>query len=170
MSERAAIEKADGSIDKMEAGPGFNLLHFAQKRLEHTATPATYDGAGNEVTPKQYTETLVGVFDESVFPSRAYRDQWREQGGVVVTDMALARAEKLDELRVTRKVKFEALDAEWMKAMGQGDSGAAATAESKRQALRDLITKDGAPGTVQPAIDGIDDPDELKAYLPVELR
>ena len=84
---------------------------------------------------------------------------WRHAGnGQIVVDMPAARALKMGRIRKERQRRFPSLDAEWMKAMGQGDSAMAATIEAKRQHLRDL------PQTV--GLEAIATPEALAGFQP----
>lgn len=84
---------------------------------------------------------------------------WRHAGnGRIVVDMPTARKLKMAQIRAEREGRFPPLDAEWMKAMGQGNSAVAATIEAKRQHLREL------PQTVD--LEAIATPETLAAFEP----
>lgn len=102
------------------------------------------------------------IVDEAAVPAdRTFRNAWTAAPGQIVHDMAKCRAIHRDRIRALRKPLLESLDAQWMKAIATGDSGAAAAAEAKRQRLRD------APA--DPSIDAARTVDELKAVVPAGL-
>lgn len=86
---------------------------------------------------------------------RTYRNGWQASGGLVRHDIAKCRTLHRDRLRALRKPLLEALDAQWMRAKGQGNEDAAAVIEARRQALRD------APA--DPRIEAAKSVEELKA-------
>ena len=89
----------------------------------------------------------------------AFPGAWRHLGGGNIgIDMPAARAVKLDRIREERNGRFPSLDAEWMKATGQGDSAAATAIEAKRQHLREL------PRTVD--LEAIATPEALAGFQP----
>ena len=90
---------------------------------------------------------------------KLFMGAWRHAAeGQIVVDMPAARKLKIDQIRGERDGRFPPLDAEWMKAVGQGDSAAAATVEAKRQHLRDL------PQNLN--LDAIETPEALAAFEP----
>jgi len=66
-----------------------------------------------------------------------FRDAWRDDGEVIVTDIAIARQIWQGVARSARFPLLAELDGQWMRAMGQGKKAQAAAIEEKRQALRD---------------------------------
>lgn len=104
----------------------------------------------------------VTVHDVSELPQdRTFRNAWTHDGVNMSVNMPKARTIHLDRIRAVRKSALERLDADWMKATGQGRVADAATIESQRQVLRDL------PQTLP--VDQCTTPDELKALWPAEL-
>ncbi|MEE8433321.1 MAG: hypothetical protein V3S64_00900 [bacterium] len=90
---------------------------------------------------------------------KQFHAAWRHAGGgQIVVDMPAARKLKMDQIRAEREGRFPPLDAEWMKAMGQGNSAAGAAIEAKRQHLREL------PQTVD--LEAIATPEELETFEP----
>ena len=89
----------------------------------------------------------------------AFRGAWRHAGGgQIAVDLPKARKIKMGRIRAGRNSRFPALDAEWMKAMGQGDNTVAAAIEAKRQILRDL------PSTTD--LNTLTTPEALAAFEP----
>lgn len=78
------------------------------------------------------------VKEEEIPVDRTYRNALRVQGNKLEYDMAQARNLHLDQIRIAREKKFIELDAQWMRAVGQGLTNEALTIELQRQALRDL--------------------------------
>ena len=92
-------------------------------------------------------------------PGELFCDAWRHSGGgQLQVDMPEARKIKMDRNRTERAPRLNALDKDWMRATGQGDSGTASTVEARRQILRDL------PATFD--LDAISTPEELEAFQP----
>ena len=81
---------------------------------------------------------IVGECDPSTLPSWRFLDCWRHNGKTVIVDMALAREQRLTEIRSERMSRFVALDAEWMRATGQKRAAEADAIEARRQLLRDI--------------------------------
>ena len=101
--------------------------------------------------------------DPSEIPSdRTFRNAWKQNAGKVEHDMAKCRDLWRAHLRVLRKPKLEALDAEYMRADEIGDTGLKAQIAAQKQVLRDV--------TVDPAIDAAQTPQALKQFLPAVLR
>ena len=97
--------------------------------------------------------------DDDPLPDIRWRDCWRNRGdGRIHVDMPMARAQRLEEIRVERNVLFAPLDAEWMKAMGQKNQAEADLMEAKRQQLRDI------PNTLD--LDSISKLEVLEAFEP----
>ncbi len=70
--------------------------------------------------------------------SREYRDAWMHDGTTVTHDLAKAKTIALTKIRRAREIALAALDGQWMRAMGKGDTAAGAVAiEAQRQVLRD---------------------------------
>ena len=104
--------------------------------------------------------TVLGEIDPAKLPPYRFRDCWRQSGQAIQVDMALARAQRLVEIRAARNVRFAALDAEWMRALGQKRTAEADAIEAKRQVLRDI------PQTCAPLLDACGSVDELIAFEP----
>ena len=89
----------------------------------------------------------------------AFPGTWRHLGGGNIRiDMPSARVIKMDQIRRARDSYFPPLDAEWMKAMGQGDAAMSVRIETQRQHLRDI------PQTV--GLEAISTPEALMAFEP----
>jgi len=80
----------------------------------------------------------VRKIDPEDLPDRLFREAWAFSGQAIVVNMDRAREIHRDRLRAIRAPLFEPLDVEVTRALVSGDSGAAAAAEAKRQALRDV--------------------------------
>lgn len=93
-------------------------------------------------------------------PSGRFRWCWRYRNGQVVVDMALARQQRLKELREERDGRFPEADKAWMRAVGQKRPADADQWEQYRQALRDL------PATAQTDLDRLLTPSALETYQP----
>jgi len=76
--------------------------------------------------------------------------------------MPLARTQRMAEIRAERGRRFGPLDADWMKATGQGNAARADEIEGVRQQFRDIPNGLIAEGTVE----GIATPEELEAFQP----
>ena len=94
---------------------------------------------------------------------RVFREAWTFGGnpedGVISVDMTKARNIWRNKIRLARKDKLEALDAEYMKALETNADTSVIV--SKKQALRD------APS--DPAIDAATTPEELRTVAPQGL-
>jgi hypothetical protein len=99
------------------------------------------------------------IIQESDLPTggRTYRNAWVDTGTSVVHDMPKARDVHRDLIRKLRVPALKELDAQWMRATGQGKKAEADAIESQRQALRD------APA--DPRIDAAANTEELKLLL-----
>ena len=137
------LRQLDGSIVTVACGKG-NALEILQ-RVQRESFP----GATN-----------LGFHDPATFPSHRFRDCWRLDGQAIKVDMALARAQRLAEIRAARNVRFAALDAEWMRAIGQKRTAEADAIEAKRQVLRDV------PQACAPLLDACATADELIVLEP----
>ena len=84
-----------------------------------------------------------------------------DPGNKLYVDMSLARAQRLNELRLERDEKLVALDGPWMRETGQGKTIEASKIEATRQALRDF------PAKVEQELATIKTPEELEAFEPV---
>lgn len=104
---------------------------------------------------RTYTWRAIEITD--IQADSLYRNAWKDQGGKIAHDMVKARVMHMDALRVQRAEKLAELDAEWMRATGQGKKAEADTAEAKRQALRD------APVTLAPALEAARTIEDLRA-------
>jgi hypothetical protein len=86
---------------------------------------------------------------------RTYRNALVMQGDKIAHDMPKARECHRNHLRRLRAHALPELDAQWMRATGQGKTKEAVEVEAKRQKWRDA--------TANPAIDAAATVDELKA-------
>lgn len=108
------------------------------------------------------TGVPFNIVDVSELPTdRHFRNAWELNGSTLSVNMAKARNIHKNNLRGMRVKKFEALDADYMKATEKGDVTAQQVIAQKKQALRDV--------TIDPAIDAATTPDELKAVIPQVL-
>lgn len=109
----------------------------------------------------------ITICEVSEIPTdRTFRDAWQRDKtpspDVVGIDMEKARTIHMDRIRERRNAKLQALDAPWMRAMGQGDSATASQVEGERQKLRDVPQRFDLKKARTP--------DELKALWPSELE
>jgi len=85
---------------------------------------------------------------------RVFRGAWKDTGKAIEPDLTKSKALKADMIRKERKVALRDLDAEWMRAMGQGKKAEVEAVEAKRQKWRD------APA--DPRIEAAQSVEELK--------
>lgn len=137
------LKQLDGSIVTVSCGKG-NPLELLQRTHRESFLDAT----------------ILSFRDPSDLPSYRFRDCWRLSGDAIKVDMPLARAQRIAEIRRERNARFAALDAEWMRAMGQKRLAEADAIEAKRQALRDI------PATCLTALVACTTPDALETYQP----
>jgi hypothetical protein len=102
------------------------------------------------------------VIEEADVPTdRTFRNAWTDTQEAIEVDMEKAKVFHMERIRAARTPQLQALDIEWMKAMGKMDQPAADKIEAQRQALRDLPqTLDLSKATT---------PDALKSLWPKEL-
>jgi len=77
------------------------------------------------------------VTDVSLLDDRDYRNALKAEGGRLVHDLPMARERKRDLLREQRSVEFVRLDANFMRALGQGKKTEQDAIEIERQKWRD---------------------------------
>ena len=92
---------------------------------------------------------------------RHFRGAWSLNGSVISEDMDSARAIFRDKVREVRNPKLTALDADYMKALEDGDTAAQSAIATVKQSLRD------APAAA--AIDSASDIAALKAAWDADL-
>lgn len=102
------------------------------------------------------------ITEEDMPADRMFRDAWVDTGGAVDVDMAKARALHMARIRAARNAKLATLDPLWMRAMGRGETAAAAAVEAQRETLRNL------PQTFD--LTRAADADALKELWPAELN
>ena len=85
---------------------------------------------------------------------RVFRDAWRDNGKSIEPHLPTAKKLKADMIRKERRAALRDLDAEWMRATGQGKKAEADAIEAERQKWRD------APA--DPRIDAAQSVEELK--------
>lgn len=105
------------------------------------------------------------VIEHTELPQdRTFRNAWTRSGRAVVCDMARASGIARDMLRAERAKRFQTLDGQWMRAMGRGETSAAAELEAKRETLRNwpadqrlpaCSTPDALKGLVQQMLDEV---------------
>lgn len=139
------------------------------KRMALMAVPVVLDEpaggypAGTEIDARAadalgatYTRLPWQIVSTADIPiDRTFRNGWKLEAGVVSHDMAKCRNIHRDRIREARKPALADLDGQWMRAMGRGDTVAAAVIETKRETWRK------APA--DPAIDSAITIDDLKA-------
>ena len=92
---------------------------------------------------------------------RHFRGAWSLNGSVISEDMDAAKAIFRDKVREVRNPKLTALDADYMKALEDGDTAAQSAIATVKQSLRD------APAAA--AIDSASTIAELKAAWDISL-
>lgn len=143
MPQIIIYELSDGTIQLGNPAPNSNLT-IAEIAEKDKPTGAT-----------------VTLIDDTALPAQTtYQEAWRINNGVVSIDMTTAKAKRLNELRLLRDARLEALDLDFMKALEDGASTTAITAE--KVTLRDF------PATEN--FTGITDIDSLIAYVPTLLQ
>ena len=95
---------------------------------------------------------------EEAFPSRTFRNCWRESGGKIEVDMPLARVQRMTEIRAQRDVLLQASDGDKARLDDIGSGPAKSAIAAYRQTLRDL------PATVD--VESITTPEALEAFAP----
>lgn len=163
-----AIRRADGGVSVMAlltVGRG-NVLPKGARWLEDGwwSRPATETVIADEVAKVCATEGFKSMGWRVLKPGevpqdRTYRDAWQDSGkGAFTHDMPKAREIHRGHLRKARAEALKDIDAQWMRATGQGDKVAAKRIEAERQRWRD------APA--DPRIEAAQTLDELRAILP----
>jgi hypothetical protein len=154
-----AVRRSDGGVSMMAlltVGRG-NILPSGATWLEDGwwARPPT-DAVINDEVAKAVPDALGWrlVKPGEVPEDRTYRNAWVDNGKIE-HDMPKAREVHRGLIRKQRSPALQALDAEWMRATGQGKSKDAAEIEAKRQKWRD------APA--DPRIDAAKTVEQLKA-------
>ncbi|MCH8844681.1 MAG: hypothetical protein IID61_17095 [SAR324 cluster bacterium] len=107
---------------------------------------------------------LPNLADDDNVDDRWYECLRADKNGKISVDMPLARAQRLEEIRVERNRRLAALDGPWMRATGQGKTAEAAAIEAKRQHLRDIPNELAVERIA--TWNAITAPDELAAYEP----
>jgi len=132
-------------------------------------------GKARDETEDQYLDRLITrvvpqgstdvakVEKNTVPANRAFRDAWRQAGGVITTDMPIARGLHLERIRHIRNAELAKTDADYLKATDTGDAAGEATLKTRRQELRDM------PQAVQGQLDAAPDGDALDAIWPAKL-
>lgn len=93
--------------------------------------------------------------------SRRFRNCWRQVGAAPAqVDLPLARAQRLNEIRLDRVSKLAQADAAIEQASDQGDVPLSGRLRAYRQALRDV------PQVAQPILDALTTPEALEAWMP----
>ena len=92
---------------------------------------------------------------------RTFRNAWKDGNGIEI-DMPKAREIHMERLRNERNQKLKEADVEFMKAVESGDSKKVQDVSAKKQTLRDM--------TANIDFSGINTPEELKNFVPKELK
>lgn len=106
---------------------------------------------------KRVSHRPISVAD--IPADRTFRAAWKP--GLTV-DIAKARNLHKDRMRAARKPRLEALDAEMLRALEDGNQAAVADIKRRKKALRDV--------TDDPAIAAAATPEALKAVWPDALK
>lgn len=125
--------------------------------------------AGCGLTVEQIAEKDVpkgvpySIVDESEMPlDRVFRDAWSLSDGRVLVDMPRAREIHRQRLRAIRKPLLESLDADFMRAVENGDQAGQKAVATMKRSLRDI--------TAHPGIDAAKTPEELSAAIPGPIK
>lgn len=163
---KIAVERTDGGVSIlsfMTVGRG-NVLPSGAQWIDlgnGTWSRNPSDEAVAEEVARAVPDAMAWhrILDDDVPTDRTFRDALVVKNGALTHDIPKAREIVRMDIRHARAAAFSALDAEWMKALGQGDTKTAEAIEAQRQVLRD------APA--DPRIDAATTLDELKTIVPV---
>ncbi len=114
-----ALSRHDGGVEIMQVTEGDAATSIARWPAERQAEIARI----RNLTDAEFA--AIGSMD------RAFRDAWRDAGGVIDHDMDKARLIHMSRIRKARDSRLAALDTAWMRATGQGQA-----AESRRDRSR----------------------------------
>ena len=92
------------------------------------------------------------------FPSRIFRNCWRESAGKIGINMPLARIQRMAEIRAERDALLDESDKDKARLDDVGTANQKQAMATYRQALRDL------PASVD--VESITTPEELEAFAP----
>ena len=109
--------------------------------------------------PKEGAVDHVIVEVSDIPTEKTYRGAWTFSGGKFGHDMKKAKEIHREKIREARAPLLQAQDVEVSKALAQGDTGKATTAEAARQRLRDA--------TKHPSIESAKTIEELKDVWPL---
>jgi len=156
-----ALTFADGTLGVMQ----FVTHEFTgtgSLRWQRTADPATIDA---EIAKSSLGQPVVSwrPLDPADLPiDRIYRNAWRDVGGKIEHDMPQVREIALTRVRRDRAALLTQLDADWMRATGQGKRQEADAVEARRQALRDR------PAVLAASLASATTPEQVTALATVE--
>lgn len=120
MKMYAAKNLSDDSIVIIQTSQ--DPSNFLQFRTETS-------GAGTQEDPtietKVMEQELIGEIQKDAdgvyqLPSRSFRKSWRDNSGVIETDMTLARVEKMDQIRAKRDELLKKTDEVYVALLSQG--------------------------------------------------
>lgn len=168
---KLALEMDDGTVTVMAFATrsrsptlpsGARWLDGTQALWERTPDDKNIQAEINKAFPgvnqlgiKRPTCVAYHRIEDADLPAqRDYRNAWEFVGGKVTENLAKAKEIHRDRLRRERTELLVPLDIEVSKSIAIGDLAAAQTAESQRQALRDI--------TEDPRIDAATSVDELR--------
>ena len=140
-----AITRADGGVSIMNLATiargnvlpsGAIFFNDASGWWYRDPTDAVIEAEIAQVCPDRVSWRRIeqGEIKEQ---DRVFRNAWRDTGSTIEPDLAIAKVLKADMIRKERKAALVELDAQWMKAVGQGDVAAQAAVEKERQKWRD---------------------------------
>lgn len=155
-----AITCRDGSLQVMQ---------FVTRQQRHGDDPGwtrkpTRANVNAEIAKSRIDAKTWRIVDPSEIPTdRTYRNAWRDggKGKGITHHMPTVRQLHLDRIRRQRAPLLVQLDAEWMRATGQGNTAEAARIEAKRAALRAL------PETIAPELKAATTPAAVMAIQPL---
>ena len=139
MARCRVYQMADGSVRVTKAD-------YAQKDyvLPGEAEAAFYARLFSTALAKGESPTGVPFVevDDAAVPwhtkAMGFREAWRMTPAGCEVDIPVCRLLRLAQIRTARDARFARYDAEWMKAMGEGDTGRAAAVDALRRVLRDV--------------------------------
>ena len=92
--------------------------------------------------------------------SISLRNAWEDDGSAIVVNLAKARPGKVNEFRLERNRRLEALDVDYIRADEAGDTALKENIAMLKQKLRDL------PVTIESELSDLNTPAEIESFTP----
>ena len=130
-----ALTFEDNSVGIMQFFLNPNLPKIGQVDRE-----ASDVNVNSDITKTDFGQRVMSwrrITPDEVPKDRTYRDAWTDDGKAIEHDIEKAKVIHIAILRRDRAAALVELDAQWMKAVGQGDIAAQAAVEKERQKWRD---------------------------------